>query len=820
MALAAMSAGLPPSLLLWPQLALTHVEEELSAGTRPARLVVVGAAGSGKSPLLDEIALRVSHVEDTLFVDDAHLLTDDQIRVLDRHLDDPGAGLIIGCRPWPWTPALTALIRRIEQSRPALAVGQVDTEDVVRAVERAGRSIDTGCIGAIVRMAASVTWLVQQALAAHGDGYCSDPSHERIIRAVGEVIALRIDTLEPSVAAVVRRASLGGDEDLPAATDEAVATALAIGHAEGLLLRGGRPVPIVRTTVTRTTPVAQLIEAMDTSAIPSLDAEVATSLGHHVDARLARVLQAHADQAATHDLARATELYDAALAAGADPNRIALRKARMAWARGDIDEAASLVDEVALSATGDDHSEALRILGSAWSARGFLRASAMTYRAQPGDDFLLHAQGAVASFGTGDPAPLLTAVERLNAGTGGVPTTLRVAHAKLMRGLAASLSWPSGGAFDELVRASETYGDSAEDGPVPELPAVIAAIGAINLGELQTAATLLGDALMDDHGGPWARSRLLLWAAWVAVHRQHPEESVARLADVDASFLPLSSREILIRDAVMLAHVRRYGSIDELRALWMRVRDDVRHVEPDLFLLHPLREFIETAPVFDDSERVAPALDALNGILHGLGNPLMWSVPLTWSSFQRALLARDSHSQAQTVRALAAVARESRLAGALSAAATEWSRNRVDEGAAERVEDVASRLAEMGLGWEGARLAIALSERSRDRRAGTRLAAFARTLHPNAAPGTTSDDVALGDSGLLSAREREVAALVLSGMTYAEIGEAIFMSPRTAEHHIARIRRRLGATSRTDLIAKLQAIVGSEEGGTDSSAGR
>ncbi|MDT3329745.1 helix-turn-helix transcriptional regulator [Microbacterium aquilitoris] len=820
MALAAMSAGLPPSLLLWPQLALTHVEEELSSENRPARLVVVGPAGSDKSPLLDEISRRVSHVEDTLFVDDAHLLTDDQIRVLDRHLDDPGAGLVVSCRPWPWTPALTALIRRIEQSRPALAVGQVDTEDVVRAVEQAGRSIDPGCIGAIVRMAASVTWLVKQALAAHGDGYCRDPSHERVIRAVGEVIALRLDTLEPPVAAVVRRASLGGDEDLPAATDDAVAAALAVGHAEGLLLRGGRPVPIVRTTVTRTTPVAQLIDLLDTSSIPSLDAEVASSLGGHVDARLARVLQAHADQAATYDFARATELYDAALAAGADPNRIALRKARMAWDRGDIDEAASLVDAVALSAEGDDHSEALRILGSAWSARGFLRASAMTYRAQPGHDFLLYAHGALASFGIGDPGPLLDAVERLNAGTGGVPTTLRVAHAKLMRGLAASLTWPAGGAFDELIRASETYGDSGERGPVPELPAVIAAIGAINLGELQTAANILGDALMDDHGGPWARSRLLLWAAWVAVHRQHPEESAARLADVDASFLPLSSREILVRDAVMLAHVRRYGSLDELRALWMRVRDDVRHVEPDLFLLHPLREFIETAPVFDDSERVAPALETLTGILHGLGDPLMWSVPLTWSSFQRAMLARDPHGQAQTVRTLSAVARGSRLAGALSAAATEWSRNRVDEGAAERIEEVASRMAEMGLGWEGARLAVTLSERSRDRRTGIRLAAFARTLHPSAAPGSATNDVALGDSGLLSAREREVAGLVLRGMTYAEIGEAIFISPRTAEHHIARIRRRIGATSRTDLIAKLQAIVGAEDGGTDNTEGR
>ena len=59
----------------------------------------------------------------------------------------------------------------------------------------------------------------------------------------------------------------------------------------------------------------------------------------------------------------------------------------------------------------------------------------------------------------------------------------------------------------------------------------------------------------------------------------------------------------------------------------------------------------------------------------------------------------------------------------------------------------------------------------------------------------------------LSERELDVARLVLQGKTYAEIGETIFISPRTAEHHIAHIRRRLGATSRSDLIAKLRVVV-------------
>ncbi|MEV8025803.1 LuxR C-terminal-related transcriptional regulator [Microbacterium sp. NPDC080220] len=819
MALAALSADLPPALPLWPQLALSHVETALSEPDRPLRLVVIGPAGSDKSPLLAQIADRLPTLPPTRIIDDGHRLSDDEVHALHTSLDDPRAGLILACRPSPWTPTLTALIRRIEQSHPALALGQVDTEDVLRALSAAGRSIDTGCVGAIVQMAASVTWLVKEALAAHGDGFCHDPSHERVARAVGEVIALRLDTLAPETARIVRLASLAGD-DLPPTIDGTATESLARGHAEGLLLRGGRPVPIVRTTVARMTPVAELIDLLDTAPLSPLDPEIATSLGGHLDPRLALALRGQADEAAGYDPLRATELYDAALAAGDDAPLIAIRKARMAWHRGDVDEAASLVDAIVREATGDEGDEALRILGSAWSARGLLRASAATYHAQPTTDFVLRAQGALSAFGTGDAGPMHDTLGIVDSGVSGIPTTLHVAYVKLLRGLAASLAAATGTAFNELIRASATYGDSNEHGPVPELPAVIAAIGAINIGELDTAGNLLADALMEEHGGPWARSRLLLWAAWVAVHRQHPEESAARLADVDASALPLSSREVLVRDSVMLAHVRRYGSLDELRALWERVRDDVRHVEPDLYLLHPLREFIETAPLFDDSERVLPAIEALTDILRGLGDPSMWSTPFHWSTYHRALLARDAHGQAHAARALSAAARGSRLAATLSAAVGEWSRSRVDDGDIDRIEQIASRLAEVGLAWEGARLAISLSERSRDRRAGTRLATFARALHPNAGPGVSGNDVALGDSGLLSAREREVAGLVLSGMTYAEIGEAIFISPRTAEHHIARIRRRLGATSRTDLIAKLQAIVGTDDGASDAGDSR
>ena len=50
----------------------------------------------------------------------------------------------------------------------------------------------------------------------------------------------------------------------------------------------------------------------------------------------------------------------------------------------------------------------------------------------------------------------------------------------------------------------------------------------------------------------------------------------------------------------------------------------------------------------------------------------------------------------------------------------------------------------------------------------------------------------------LTARQLEVLALVTEGLTNAEIAERLVVSPRTAEHHVAAVLTKLGATSRRD----------------------
>ena len=53
----------------------------------------------------------------------------------------------------------------------------------------------------------------------------------------------------------------------------------------------------------------------------------------------------------------------------------------------------------------------------------------------------------------------------------------------------------------------------------------------------------------------------------------------------------------------------------------------------------------------------------------------------------------------------------------------------------------------------------------------------------------------------LSPREREVAALVASGLSNREIGERLFIAERTAEGHLEQIRNKLGFHSRAEVAA-------------------
>jgi DNA-binding CsgD family transcriptional regulator len=80
-------------------------------------------------------------------------------------------------------------------------------------------------------------------------------------------------------------------------------------------------------------------------------------------------------------------------------------------------------------------------------------------------------------------------------------------------------------------------------------------------------------------------------------------------------------------------------------------------------------------------------------------------------------------------------------------------------------------------------------ERCSDRHAGCARAAGARRR-------TAGDE--------LSDREREVGALIVDGLTHKQIGAKLYISPKTVEQHVARLRQKLDASNRAALVAALR----------------
>ena len=69
-------------------------------------------------------------------------------------------------------------------------------------------------------------------------------------------------------------------------------------------------------------------------------------------------------------------------------------------------------------------------------------------------------------------------------------------------------------------------------------------------------------------------------------------------------------------------------------------------------------------------------------------------------------------------------------------------------------------------------------------------------------------ETADSDADLLSEREKEVAELVLAGLTYKQVGKRLFISAKTVEHHIGRIKQRLGCANREELLSRLRELLG------------
>src|SRR5246127_863725 len=114
------------------------VDAIAAAPTVAAKRVVIGGIGTGKTSTLTAIraALRASGVNVTgrvpssgptadvaVVVDDAHVLTDAELRALATWADHPAATVVVAAEPQQHRAALRALVGALEREDPPVVLG-------------------------------------------------------------------------------------------------------------------------------------------------------------------------------------------------------------------------------------------------------------------------------------------------------------------------------------------------------------------------------------------------------------------------------------------------------------------------------------------------------------------------------------------------------------------------------------------------------------------------------------------------------------------------------------------------------------------------
>lgn len=774
--------------------------DALAAG--PCKFLIVGGIGTGKSATLLD-ARKVLHNNgigaitaptalgepaSAFVIDDAHLLNDAQLAQLTELAGRPEITLVVSTEPRLHNTGLRTLIAAMERDQPAIRLhppnsdGEISQSAYFALIERL-RLLDERTLEAL--LIASLRTDVGFADLAASLDVGDDEAHLLIdsARATGLV--------EPSHSA-------------PFLDSVHRATAHVVGAArhhelESCLLRTQLDLGI-------------------------LSHGLALRLAEHGmrDERLAGALRQQLE-VPNADRAAHARLAKAAVAAGAADMRARLSDA-LAMA-GDCAAASAAADHLLTSSDPDDRATAVRVAASVAAHDGNLTQAAELFRwLGPHSDAPLSAAAAVVFIGVGD---LNAAREVVGSNHSGPPTAATRAVRNLADGLVTGVDAgyaPAAIRFGQALTAEQSAGAVAQ--VMPDSSAALATLAALHGGDPTRARNIISRAISHP-GEPFVDRRHRLLLAWIKTQDGQLAAASADLTGLAGDASP-HRRDALWATALRTAIARRAGDLGAVQKHWNAAQDVLAEYSIDLYSLLPLGELWIAAARIGQTGRLVPQIESAFSLLAALGDPTAWSAPLHWAGVHAGILANDPAAVAPHGQALTAAAVHSPFARALAGAGRTWLRVLADQVDPDEVTAAARGLTQFGLTSDATRLASQAALQTPDAKVSALMLQVARDLKlsvPDVAVDATEAAEATGPAAAsqvkshaplkpqlstLSEREREVAELLLLGMPYRDIGTQLFISAKTVEHHVARIRRRLGAESRPAMLSMLRAILASD----------
>ena len=835
-----MAGPAPEALTDIPPAARDAVSALTATPSVPVKILVSGGIGTGKSSVLAMVrsALRSADVpvmtrapragddqRAAIVIDDAHLLADEELDQLAERVSDPGSTLVVAAEPLTQQPALRALTTALERENPAVSLGSLTPPEVTEAAALAiGAQPPTEVVRALMVSTAGLPFLLRPAIAAAVSPN-GEPPTNAIVQAAKYALIERLRRVEEPVLDTLLVSSLSpelGPDDVAAAlrlnaedaqrlVDRARASGLIEPSHSHAFLRAVHLgiAAIIGAARHHDIEVALLCSQIESTTLSS---DLALRMADHGlrDDRLADALTDLAGQHRSQP-ATAARLYRAAVEAGA--TAISARLADALAMTGDCTTAGRLTDELLASDDAAERAAAVRIAASIAVHDGSAAQAADLFRwLGPYPDAFVSAANAVVSIAAGDAQAARAALSTESAGP---PTSTARAARSLAEGLLLSLDQPFPVTVARLGQSITS--EQHQPGVAPDSPAALVTLAALHGGDPVRARSVIGRAVRagnEDDVFSAHRHRLLL--GWVRMQDGQLGSAVADAASVGGA--SLHRRDALWAAALNTAIARRSGDGGAVQKHWYAAMEVLAEYSVDLFSLLPLGEMWVAAARMRQVDRLQHSLDEAFALLTSLGDPVLWSVPLHWAGVHAGILANSPEAVAPHGHALTAASANSTFAKALAGAGRTWLRVLANHVDIDEVTAAARALSQFGLTWDATRLAGQAALQTPDGRVSGTMLQLARDLKLTTAvddgPGGESAPATAAPTGAsrqqssrLSDREREVAELLLLGMPYRDIGSQLFISSKTVEHHVARIRRRLGAESRSEMLSMLRAIL-------------